>query len=543
MRRAAIVRSLVSRVLPTLLVVAMIGLQGCASNDPLAPGAGTSALPAGLAFSLIPSPTITTNTNVWTTLAPMPTPRTGVATEVVSSLIYVMGGWDGTAATNKVEAYNRTTDAWITKASLPAARYDGNGAAETGGRFYVPGGRSPLGAPTANLYVFNPGTNTWTSVKPMPGPGACGTTLALVAKLYVSVGCDATPGYKNSYYVYTKANNSWVVTQPSPTAHAYGAAGQVSNKSLGLVGGYDSTGHVTNVFEAYDTLTKTWTTLAPMPTPRAKMYGRAVSGLFYVIGGVNDEGTTLDVVEVYNPLTDSWSAQAPLPTPRSGLGVMVLGHDDPNVQALGGTDASGNVVGTNEMLAPGNLWAPRASMPVAVTRFATGSIGKNTYVAGGVAVSGAINTLRLYNGVSWASKAVLPQARYDGNGLEPINNLLYLAGGWSPTTGLPTKTLYAYNSTANSWATKAAMPVASGCGATGAIGGKLYVATGCDGVNYRTLLTMFDPALNKWTPMAPSAQAHVFPDFRRLQREAVHRRRPRFERRGHWHPRDLRSDD
>src|SRR5512143_1279810 len=133
MRRAVSLRSPAFRILPALVVVAMAGLQGCANNDPLAPGSGTSALPAGPAFSLVPAPTITTNTNVWTTQAPMPTPRTAAATELVSSLIYVMGGWDGVGASNKVEAFNRSTNSWITKPVLPQARYEGNGAAEMGG--------------------------------------------------------------------------------------------------------------------------------------------------------------------------------------------------------------------------------------------------------------------------------------------------------------------------------------------------------------------------------------------------------------------------
>ncbi len=508
MNSVVTVRSLAIRALPAAFALSLLGLQACSSNDLIAPSSVTQ-LPAGPAFSLDPAPVLTTNTNVWNALAPMPTPRTAAAIEVVSNQIYLMGGWDGTAASAKVEAYDRATNTWITKPSLPAARYEGNGAAEIGGWFYVPGGKSSLGVPTTSLYIWN--KTKWSASKPMPAPSACGTTIALVNKLYVSSGCDATPGYKNNYYIYNKTANTWTVAAPSPTAHAFGASGQVNGKA-GLMGGYDSTGHVTAAFEVYDTLTGTWSSLAPMPTPRARMWGRHVNGLIYVMGGVDDDGNTLDVVEVYNPWTDTWTAQNPLPTPRSGLGVMDIGHADPYVQAIGGTDASGAVVGTNEILTPGNIWAARKAMPSAVSRFAgSGTVGANTYMAGGINATGAITTFRYFNGTAWTQKTALPLARYDGNGLDAIGNLLYVAGGYSPTNGLPTRTLYAYSISGNTWSTKALMPVASGCGATGAISGKLYVTTGCDGVNFRTLLSAYTPSTNTWAAMAPSSQAHVFP--------------------------------
>ena len=46
--------------------------------------------------------------------------------------------------------------------------------------------------------------------------------------------------------------------------------------------------------------------------------------------------------------------------------------------------------------------------------------------------------------------------------------------------GIASKTLYVYNPSTNTWATKAAMPAAGGCGASGVIAGKLYAFSGCD---------------------------------------------------------------
>src|SRR5215210_3151671 len=68
--------------------------------------------------------------------------------------------------------------------------------------------------------------------------------------------------------------------------------------------------------------------------------------------------------------------------------------------------------------------------------------------------------------------------QHGGNGTGTINGLLYLPGGKN-ASGTPTRTLYAYNASANAWSTKAPMPVPSGCGGSGVIGGQLYVFTGC----------------------------------------------------------------
>ena len=79
-----------------------------------------------------------------------------------------------------------------------------------------------------------------------------------------------------------------------------------------------------------------------------------------------------------------------------------------------------------------------------------------------------------------------------------------------------TKTLYAYNSLVNSWSTKAPMPVAGGCGGSGAISGIVYVLIGCDGSTSTTsgakgILLRYDPTANTWSTKAPSPSPHQFP--------------------------------
>ena len=78
--------------------------------------------------------------------------------------------------------------------------------------------------------------------------------------------------------------------------------------------------------------------------------------------------------------------------------------------------------------------------------------------------------------------------------------------------GIASKTLYVYNPSTNTWATKAAMPAAGGCGASGVIAGKLYAFSGCDAnVGATKRLDRYDPSTNSWATLAAPASLHFYP--------------------------------
>ena len=80
----------------------------------------------------------------WTTRAPIPTPRGGVACGVIGGRLIVAGGEGNGAAGSagvfaQVEAYDPAVDAWTALEPMPVPRH-GMGAAVVGDRLYVPGG-------------------------------------------------------------------------------------------------------------------------------------------------------------------------------------------------------------------------------------------------------------------------------------------------------------------------------------------------------------------------------------------------------------------
>jgi large repetitive protein len=111
----------------------------------------------------------------------------------------------------------------------------------------------------------------------------------------------------------------------------------------------------------------------------------------------------------------------------------------------------------------------------------------------------------------WTVRAPLPQPLLSTDGATVINGLIYVPAGIKGF-GVASNTLYAYNPSTNTWATKAAMPAAGGCGASGAIGGKLYAFSGCDaGGSVGNRFDRYDPSTNTWATLAAPASLHFYP--------------------------------
>lgn len=126
--------------------------------------------------------------NTWQSRAPMALGRNHAFAGAVNGKIYVIGGRVGhafiTVASNTdiVEEYDPATNMWSgLRAKMPTAR-SGGGWGTYGGRIYVAGGEvstPELAGAFRAVEVFEPATNTWTKMPPMPMPrhGVAGAVL------------------------------------------------------------------------------------------------------------------------------------------------------------------------------------------------------------------------------------------------------------------------------------------------------------------------------------------------------------------------------
>jgi N-acetylneuraminic acid mutarotase len=110
----------------------------------------------------------TPSTNSWVQLASPPHPHRDAAAGVIAGKLYVAG--DNGAGGQTLDVYTPATNSWVSRAPLPRARWSAAGVA-INGKLYIIGGFA--GAPgttaaVATTSVYDPATNSWTHVAPLP---------------------------------------------------------------------------------------------------------------------------------------------------------------------------------------------------------------------------------------------------------------------------------------------------------------------------------------------------------------------------------------
>ena len=277
----------------------------------------------------------------WTTLAPVsPSPTEGMTVGGIGQVIVGAYGFSASLGgnTNQTRLYNINTDSWSTglAAPLPARADAASGDTTHGGFLYVIGGGNS-GVALSDLQRYDPVLDAWTTLTSM------NTTRA-------------------------------------------GAAAAVIDDCIFVIGGRQSTGGpcsggpYSNTVEKYDIDTNTWSTVAPLLTPRSDLAAVAHGGKIFVFGGCSDTGVTKEV-DMYDPQTNTWTTTglAPMPTARASL---VAGHSGDNVYAIGGTDGV-SASNANEVYdVAHNSWS-NASMTTARQEAGVSSHGGRICVVGG----------------------------------------------------------------------------------------------------------------------------------------------------------------
>ena len=309
----------------------------------------------------------------------LPAPLTGMLAVQSGSHLYLVGGSDGTTATNQVLVTTVSSDGnfqpWTQGPALPEARTNA-ALASFGGVPYVIGGLDASGAPTTTAYVgqlANGEITGWVS--------ADGTNKTAKLQLPVALSDAATGVSSNGiflaggktadglsdklYQSIIKAGTlqAWeeVSALPLPEPRA-GAAGSVLGNYLYVIGGDGPNGTSNSAFRltlangvpapsASDPNTlQGWAMPVAgsggfLPEPRTHAASFNNNGTLYVIGGsdANGQPTTSNYWTVPSGTSGditSWTRtnSTDLLTPRSGAAVAASGS---TAFMIGGNDASG----------------------------------------------------------------------------------------------------------------------------------------------------------------------------------------------------------
>lgn len=268
----------------------------------------------------------------------------------------------------------------------------------------------------------------WTSAPPMHAARAAHTVVPMGDAIYALAGTGAggrpVPGVERF------DGTAWRDETTLPGSGLNAPAAVALGDTLVVIGGFETTTNVpTDRVLAYDTRTRAWRTLAPLPAPRGGHAAVVLDGRIHVIGGGNDR-TTLSRHDVYDPARDAWVARAPLPRAEGSPAAVVWNG---KLYAIGGRSG------------PADFGAVDVYDP-ALDRWTAGPAIEPRGTAGAVVYCGAIHVfggesqarraslgdvLRLTPDGLWQSLAPMPTPRNFARAVV-LHDAVYVVGG-SPT--------------------------------------------------------------------------------------------------------------
>lgn len=292
-------------------------------------------------------------TDSWTTKSPMPRAVYGAAAGAINGKLYVAGGQADPTNGNFVadlQIYDPATDAWKNGAPLPQA-IQGANAGVINGKLYVAGGGTAAGI-TATVFVYDPLTDLWTNLAPMSNPRSGAGTAVVNGILYV-VGGAVTVNFSavavNIVDSYNPITDTWTSLAPMPTARYFLAAGNIDNL-LYAAGGQDNVKELGTV-EIYDPSSNAWTSAPSMPTATRAPAGGVIDNTFYVAGGATFSDQLLSAVQAFTPTSGTSGTSAAYVTNFNSNTVSVIDTSSNSVVTTvpvgaGPVEAAGSPDGT-----------------------------------------------------------------------------------------------------------------------------------------------------------------------------------------------------
>jgi N-acetylneuraminic acid mutarotase len=294
----------------------------------------------------------------WQTRAPSGTIRQEVSYVEAGGKFYLAGGTTKYQGLTLHERYDPATNSWSEVAPLPK-NLTHIQAVELGGNIYYIGGiegsaSGPHGPHSDNVFVYDPGTDTFSEGAPMPdgrGRGASGTAV-YNGKIYYAGGQhDAPDGVYNPrskpwFDVYNPTTDTWTQLPNMPRARDHFHAAVVDGKFYAIGGRQTSNNNIVTAVDVYDLsqgAAGTWQTPnTVLPTPRSGFTTAVLGQEILVIGGEggvdNKGGPAFNTVEAYNTATNSWRTLEPMPTGLHGTQAVVCNG---GVYLAAGSDMQG----------------------------------------------------------------------------------------------------------------------------------------------------------------------------------------------------------
>ena len=312
----------------------------------------------------------------WRMAKALPQPQGEIVSVVIGKKWYVFGGYDGpnVQARGIVYEYDASADTWTEKKKMQIPAHHPSAVA-VNGKIYVFGGfvgrpGTKVWQPISSAMMYDPETDSWKELAPMPTPRGSAQAVAVGGKIYVIGGAHANiPGKAmteplwvgvpqivvGTVEEYDPATNTWRARAPMPTGRNHFFAGVVDGKIYAINGrlgtSFVTMSDITDLVEEYDPATDIWTYKGRSPTRRGDVAGAVYNGKLYVTGGEYEDPrgkVTFWAFESYDPKTNSWQSLPHMQIARHGF---IAGFIDNEFHVAAGSFQSDGMPGIFSQMA------------------------------------------------------------------------------------------------------------------------------------------------------------------------------------------------
>lgn len=254
------------------------------------------------------------------------------------SLINVGGFRSSTGITNEIVYYLPSDRKWQYLTSIPHIEQCNYGTAVFDNEMYIVGGCynvclkeyiHPFG------FRYNPITNKWSTIKPMQQDRCRFSLNALGNKLFAAGGVSEhddddelnSESSNSNVEVYDPLTDVWRYITPMPEKRSQ-HAGATDNKFLYVSGGLDRQ-RVLPTFWRYDPKVDAWASLPDMLRPRADHSMFVIDNKVYACGGWYEEQSSenrhpVETIDEFDFETNIWKTITSIPTPKYHAGIVAI---------------------------------------------------------------------------------------------------------------------------------------------------------------------------------------------------------------------------
>jgi N-acetylneuraminic acid mutarotase len=279
---------------------------------------------------------------------------------------------------------------WNPVAAIPGPPADGAAAFTINSKGYVAGGTG-----RNLLYMYDPGTNTWTKKANIPGSSvrAWAGSFTYNNRAYVVGGDTSFGGLLKDMWAYDPTADSWSRKADFPGGKRDGMLCWVIGNRVYVGGGFNGS-LILNDFYSYDPATDSWIQLNNMSSPVLFASSFVIDGKGYAT--MWEAGAFYSDLIVYDPAADTWTTKASCPGTARGEGVGFTLHGK-GYAGLGQTGFNQTYTDFYEYDPGADSWRSLDSFPMKNTGWSTAFvIGNSAYVGMGATLPDFTFTNKFY---------------------------------------------------------------------------------------------------------------------------------------------------